>query len=251
MSAPDWTTLWLEEVDSTNEECKRQAHAGAAGGLAVVARAQTRGKGRRGRSFLSLPNKGLYLSLLLYPSVPPEQLSQLTAWTAVAASKAIQKVSGISPDIKWPNDLLVGGKKLCGILTESGTGPQGLYVVIGIGVNLAQTDQDFGPGLSPIAVSLSQLGRSVTPEEMADALLEELHAMYLDFPQASQDYLAFFRRKCVTLGKEVLLISPSGTQTAYAVDVDKGFSLLVRFEDGSEKSVTAGEVSVRGLLGCL
>lgn len=241
--------VWLEQIDSTNDECKRRALKGAPDGFAVIARKQTGGKGRRGRRFQSLQDKGLYLSVLLYPQADPSLLSQLTAWTAVAAARAVERASGIAPDIKWPNDLLVNGKKLCGILTESGSSPKGLYVVIGIGVNLTQTDQDFGPELSPIAISLAQLGKAVSPQEMASPLLEELDRMYRLFPLAREDYLSAYRRRCVTLGKPVRLVEAEQERTATALDIGEDFSLRVRLADGHEEQISSGEVSVRGLLG--
>lgn len=244
--------LCLRETDSTNDELKRRAMAGAPTGLAVTADTQTGGKGRRGRSFQSLAGKGLYLSVLLRPRVPLEQVSQLTAWTAVAVCRAVEEVSGVVPDIKWPNDVLVGGKKLCGILTELGveaeTGSLS-YVVVGMGTNLSQTEADFGPELASIATSLAILGRRVTRRELAAALLKELDAMNAAFPQGRESYLEEYRRRCVTLGKEVKLVEPAGETHALALDVDGDFALRVRLDSGEERTVSSGEVSVRGVLG--
>ena len=242
----------LKETDSTNDECKRRAMAGAPTGLAVTADVQTGGRGRRGRSFQSLAGKGLYLSVLLRPQVPLEEVSQLTAWTAVAVCRAVEAASGVRPTVKWPNDVLVDGKKLCGILTELGveaeTGSLS-YVVVGMGTNLTQTREDFGPELADKAVSLAMLGAPVTRRELAAALLRELDAMNAAFPQGREACLAEYRRRCVTLGREVRLVSPQGEVNATALDVDGAFALRVRLADGSEETVSSGEVSVRGLLG--
>lgn len=242
----------LAETDSTNDELKRRAMAGAPTGLAVTAETQTGGKGRRGRSFQSLAGKGLYLSVLLRPQVPLEEVSQLTAWTAVAVCKAVEAVSEVTPSIKWPNDVLVGGKKLCGILTELGveaeTGSLS-YVVVGMGTNVSQTEADFGPELRDVATSLGILGASVTRRELAQALLRELDAMNAAFPAGRGEYLAQYRRRCVTLGRRVKLIRPDGETLATALDVDGAFALRVRLDDGAEETVSSGEVSVRGLLG--
>lgn len=244
--------LCLRETDSTNDELKRRAMAGAPTGLAVTADTQTGGKGRRGRSFQSLAEKGLYLSVLLRPQVPLEQVSQLTAWTAVAVCRAVEAVSGVQPSIKWPNDVLVEGKKLCGILTELGveaeTGSLS-YVVVGMGTNLTQTEADFGPELSQIATSLAILGHPVTRRELAVALLDELDKMNAAFPQGREEYLAQYRRRCVTLGREVKLVRPDGETPATALDIDGDFALRVRLADGREETVSSGEVSVRGVLG--
>lgn len=242
----------LDTVDSTNEEIKRRALAGAEAGLVVTAEAQTGGKGRRGRSFQSLPGKGLYLSVLLKPNVPLDQVSQLTAWTAVAVCRAIETVCGVRPQIKWPNDVLVDGKKLCGILTEMGveaeTGALG-YVVVGMGTNVSQTTQDFGPELSDLATSLHILGAEVTRRELALALIAELDRMNAAFPHGREEYFDAYTRRCVTLGREVLLIRGDETTQATAERLTGAFQLVVRHPDGTEETVSSGEVSVRGLLG--
>jgi len=246
------TVICLPTVDSTNDECKRQATQGAPDGLAVTADCQCAGKGRRGRSFQSLEGQGLYLSVLLRPKMEPETVSRITAWTAVAVCTAIERRTGCSPDIKWPNDILLEGKKLCGILTELGlvaeTGEVD-YVVVGMGVNLSQTEADFGPELSSIATSLRQHGVCIRRSELARTLLEELDRMYQAFPQEGQKWLAEYRRRCVTIGQPVRVIRPGWERSATALDVDDAFALRVRWEDGGEEAIASGEVSVRGLLG--
>lgn len=242
----------LDTVDSTNEEIKRRALAGAEAGLVVTAETQTGGKGRRGRSFQSLSGKGLYLSVLLKPRVPLDQVSQLTAWTAVAVCRAIEAVCNVKPQIKWPNDVLVDGKKLCGILTEMGveaeTGALS-YVVVGMGTNVSQTAQDFGPELSEIATSLHILGAEVTRRELALALMAELDRMNAAFPHGREEYFDAYTRRCVTLGKQVKLVRLDGETLATAERLTGTFQLVVRHPDGTEETVSSGEVSVRGLLG--
>lgn len=242
----------LDTVDSTNEEIKRRALAGAEAGLVVTAETQTGGKGRRGRSFQSLSGKGLYLSVLLKPNVPLDQVSQLTAWTAVAVCRAIEEVCGVRPQIKWPNDVLVDGKKLCGILTEMGveaeTGALG-YVVVGMGTNVSQTEEDFGPELCDLATSLHLLGAEVTRRELALALIAELDRMNAAFPHGREEYFDAYTRRCVTLGKQVKLVRLDGETLATAERLTGAFQLVVRRPDGTEETVSSGEVSVRGLLG--
>lgn len=242
----------LDTVDSTNEEIKRRALAGAEAGLVVTAETQTGGKGRRGRSFQSLSGKGLYLSVLLKPRVPLDQVSQLTAWTAVAVCRAIEAVCNVKPQIKWPNDVLVDGKKLCGILTEMGveaeTGALS-YVVVGMGTNVSQTARDFGPELNEIATSLHILGAEVTRRELALALMAELDRMNAAFPDGREEYFDAYTRRCVTLGKQVKLVRLDGETLATAERLTGTFQLVVRHPDGTEETVSSGEVSVRGLLG--
>lgn len=243
----------LPTVDSTNDEVKRRAAGHAPEGLAVLAEEQSGGKGRRGRSFQSLGGKGLYLSVLLRPQVPLKLLSELTAWTAVAVCRGIEACCGLSPGIKWTNDLLLGGKKLCGILTElefEAESAAPVQVVVGIGVNVSQTAADFGPELSDRATSLLQeLGRPVRRSDLAGSVLAALDDMYAAFPGGKAGYLAEYRARCVTLGREVLLVGPAGSQPAFARDIDEDFALLVDYPDGTSGAVTAGEVSVRGLMG--
>lgn len=242
----------LDTVDSTNEEVKRRALGGAAAGLVVTSEQQTAGKGRRGRSFQSLSGKGLYLSVLLKPSVPLDRVSQLTAWTAVAVCRAIESICDVKPQIKWPNDILVEGKKLCGILTEMGveaeTGALG-YVVVGMGTNVSQTQEDFGEELSKIATSLHICGANVTRIDLARALILELDKMERAFPDGWEEYLEEYRNRCATLGKEVKIIRSDREEQAKAERLTGEFKLVVRHWNGMLEEISSGEVTVRGLLG--
>ena len=257
----------LETVDSTNDEVKRRALAGAADGLAVVAERpgggggagavgaerQTGGRGRRGRSFVSPAGQGLYLSVLLRPRCPLEEVSALTAWTAVAVCSAVERVCGVRPGIKWPNDVILDGRKLCGILTELELEAETAalrHVVVGVGINLTQTAADFGPEVAPVAVSLAQaLGRAPRRAEMAAAVLVALDELYAAFPAERAAWLERYRADCLTLGRTVRLLRAGGEEEAFAEAVDDTFALVVRRADGSREAVSSGEVSVRGLLG--
>lgn len=244
--------ICLETVDSTNNEIKRRAAEGATEGLAVLADGQTGGRGRRGNSFLSLPGRGLYCSVLLRPPHALSLLSELTAWTAVAVCRAIRDCCGAECGIKWTNDLVLNGRKLCGILTELELDARtGLpAVVVGVGINVGQTDADFGPQLSPVATSLSQeLGRPISRAELAAALLGALDDMYTAFPAGKSHYLDEYRRHCITTGHEVVLVRGDEREPAFAEEIDDGFALVCRLPDGSRRTVCAGEVSVRGLMG--
>ena len=243
----------LETVDSTNNEVKRRALAGAADGLAVVAEQQTGGRGRRCRSFVSPAGEGLYLSVLLRPRCPLEEVSTLTAWTAVAVCNAVERVCGVRPGIKWPNDVILDGRKLCGILTELELEAETAalrHVVVGVGINLTQTAADFGPEVAPVAVSLAQaLGRAPRRAEMAAAVLAALDELYAAFPAERAAWLERYRADCLTLGRTVRLLRAGEEEEAFAEAVDDAFALVVRRADGSREAVSSGEVSVRGLLG--
>lgn len=242
----------LDVTDSTNNECKRLASQGAESGLVVIAGEQTGGKGRRGRSFLSLPGKGLYLSVLLRPQVSLQEVSQLTAWVAVAVCRATEGLTGLPCQVKWVNDPLLEGRKLCGILCELGLDDDGRldYVVAGIGINVSQTAEDFGPELSRTATSLGQhMDTPPLRSEVAAALIGELNTLWDGFPARREFYLEEYRRRCVTTGQEVTLIRGGEEREAYAERVNEDFTLHVRLPDGSGEDVFSGEVSVRSKKG--
>lgn len=243
----------LETVDSTNNEVKRRAVDAVPDGLVVLAGEQTGGRGRRGRSFVSPAGKGLYLSALLRPDCPLEQVSALTAWTAVAVCDAVEELCGIRPGIKWPNDVILDGRKLCGILTELELEAETAalrYVVVGLGLNVSQTEADFGPEVAPVAVSLAQaLGKAPRRAEAAGAVIAALDRMAADFPQRWGEWLERYRADCLTLGRPVRLLRAGGEEAAEAEAIDETFALVVRHPDGRRETVSSGEVSVRGLLG--
>lgn len=243
----------LPTIDSTNNEIKRRAVSGSVDGLVILADQQTGGRGRRGRSFVSPAGKGLYLSAALKPYCPLERVSSLTAWTAVALCDAIEQVCGVRPGIKWPNDLVLQDKKLCGVLTEmeleAETGSLG-YVIIGIGINLRQNEADFGPEVAPTAISLQQaLGRAPDRTELAAAVLLSLDKLYQDFPERAQGYLERFRRDCLTLCRPVRVLYPGGTREGTAVDITEDFGLTVRCPDGTVEAVTSGRSPSEGCTG--
>lgn len=243
----------LPVIDSTNTECKRLAMSGAAEGLAVMAEEQTGGRGRLGRSFQSPKGSGLYLSVLFRPELEPAQVSDFTAWVAVAVCDGIEQCCGVRPQIKWTNDIVLGGKKLAGILTELGLESESNaleYLVTGIGINVNQQPEDFGDGIREIATSLSQyLGHTVRRAELATQILIALDRAYSGFPENKQEYLERYRGDCLTPGHPVQVITPVSRREGYAVEIDDQFRLVVEFPDGTREALSAGEVSVRGLYG--
>lgn len=245
----------FDELDSTNLRAKQLAQEGAPDGTVVTADCQTAGRGRMDRSFQSPRGKGVYLTALLRPNLPPERLLPVTAMAGVAVCDAVEALCGVRPGLKWPNDPVLGGKKLCGILTElslEGETGRVQYLVLGIGVNVGQTAGDFTPEVAEMATSLSlALGHPVSRPALAAAELRALDRLYADLLAGNlAPYLAAYRRDCVNLGKTVQLISPDGArETARALDIDDDFSLVVRTEAGEEKTVRSGEVSVRGMYG--
>ena len=242
----------LAEVDSTNSYLKREALAGAPHGTVAVANYQNAGRGRMTRSFQSPPGRGVYLSILLRPQLPPEELLGVTGMTAVAVCAAVERTAGVRPGIKWTNDLVLHGRKLCGILTEMAVeGETGItqFLVIGAGVNVSHTPEDFDPEVAKMATSLAQEGYQVSRAALAAAMAEELYRLSEALGGDVSGWVDAYRRDCVNLGKRVQLLWTDRQTEAEAVDIDSQFGLIVRLPDGSETTVRTGEVSVRGLYG--
>lgn len=243
--------MCFEELDSTNTHVKALALAGAENGTVVIADRQTAGRGRMDRSFQSPGGKGVYLTVLLRPAAPMEHLACMTALAGVAVCGAVETVCGVRPGLKWPNDPVLGGRKLCGILTELVMPDGSPALALGIGINVLQTPEDFSPELRTIATSLLQeLGRPVSREQLAAELLRQLAPAYdaLErgvWPEWTEQY----RTDCVHLGRSVRLIGPGGTETVTALDIDETFGLVIRDADGRQRTIRSGEISVRGLFG--
>ena len=245
--------LCLDTIDSTNTECKRQAMAGAPHGLVILSEEQSGGRGRRGRTFQSPRGCGLYLSVLLRPNLSLAEVNDFTTWAAVAVCDGIEAACGVRPQIKWTNDLILGGKKLCGILTELGLESEThslQYLVTGIGVNVNHTPEDFDDEVRSIATSLSMyLGKPVRRCVLAVEIIRALDKMYAGFPHNKQEYLERYRADCMTVGKQIQVITPTSRQEAVALAIDDQFRLVVEYPDGTQTALSAGEVSVRGMYG--
>ena len=244
----------FDSIDSTNAYLKRIALDGAPDGTVAVAAEQTSGRGRRGRSFQSAAGKGVYLSILLRPDMTPQQLMPLTGLIAVAMSRAVDRVAGTHSQIKWTNDLVLNSRKLCGILTElSVEGETGelQYVVAGIGFNVSQREEDFDGEVAKIATSiLRETGKLVSRAALSAAMIEELDTLYAALKSGDTGaYLDEYRRRCVTIGREVQLLWQDTKEKVTALDVDEAFGLVVRRENGAVETIRTGEVSVRGLYG--
>lgn len=244
---------WAQKVQfhdvlpSTNTYAKELARQGAPEGTVVMAGQQTAGRGRLGRSFHSPQGTGIYLSLILRPDCSAQQLMHLTCATAVATCEALEQACAIRPQIKWINDLTLQGKKLGGILTELVFGSDGNVsaAIIGIGINcrLAQIPDP----IRDIACSLSDFTDKTDMASLAAALIEALEKMSHELLKEPCAIMEAYRRNCITLGRQVRILSPSETQTGTAQHVNDDGSLTVLLDNGQQKTVNAGEVSVRGL----
>lgn len=246
------TLYWYDETASTNTRAKALAKTGAPHGTVVLAGSQTAGRGRMGRSFCSPGGMGVYLSAILRPNCTPDKLMHLTCAAAVAAAQAVETVSGIDPAIKWTNDLVVNGKKLGGILTELGLDSHGLveYAIVGIGINCCQAIQDFPPELQSMATSVNAIGcNPTTPAEMAAALIETLWQTDKRLLTEKAALMTAYKDRCMTIGQDVVLVRGEEHNYGRALDVDENGGLIVRFSDGQIRTVTSGEISVRGMYG--
>ena len=231
------------ETDSTMDVAHRLAAAGEPEGSIVIAEAQGKGRGRLGRSWVSPPGTGIYLSLILRPELPMAELSKITLMTAVAVAKAVQGETGLRPEIKWPNDLLIGGKKIAGILSELNVQASGSrYVVIGIGLNVNTPAES----LPEIATSLAQqAGAPVDRLRFARRLLAELDEAYVQFLEGGMPaILDLWREFAGFLGSRIRVSVQGRMLEGQALDIDASGALLVRTETGRVESVSAGEVLV-------
>lgn len=237
----------LEETASTNSEAFRLAEAGAPEGTVVIADRQTAGKGRLGRQWVSPGGVNLYLSLVLRPDLPPFEAPQLTFLSAVAVARAIEDVAGLKPQIKWPNDVLIAGRKVAGLLNEmSAETDRVSFVILGIGVNINMEPARFPEGLRTPATSLRiEAGHSVSRGLFAARLVE-----FLD--SACKSFLSFgfepireeWSRRCNAFGRNVRVESGSALIQGAFVGIDHDGAMLVRVKDGSVERVMSGDVTV-------
>ena len=246
--------LYKEEIDSTNTEAKRQAFE-ENHGLLVIAEKQTLGKGRRGRSWDSPKGTGIWMSLLLQPKkVPSYKASMLTLITALSVVEAIFEVTGLKALIKWPNDIVVNGRKVCGILTEMSADNDGIrHIIIGIGINV--NTEEFPDEIREMATSLfleQKKAELINRAVLVAAVLKKLEAYYEQF--LAEEELGFlleaYNKNLINLDRQVKVLGCDGREECQgtARGINKKGELLVETEEGLI-SVRSGEVSVRGLYG--
>ena len=236
-----------EKLDSTNTHARELARQGAPAGTVIIAKTQSAGRGRLGRSFHSPADTGLYFSLILRPDCKPEQLMHLTCAAAVAACDAVERACGLRPGIKWINDLTLEGKKLGGILTELSFGGDGRVssAVIGIGINVKK--KSFPRELQPIACSLADFAPQPELSALAAELMLSLEEMSRCLLSDRAGLMDRYRKDCITTGRQVRVIGADSIRIGLAEAIQDDGSLQVLFDDGQRKTVNSGEVSVRGL----
>ena len=253
LDACPWRVYLFGEVDSTNTMMKKMARLGTPAGTVVVADRQSGGRGRLGRTFLSPGGVGVYLSALIRPDCAPGSLMHLTCAVAVAMCDAVEAAFGFRPSIKWTNDLVVGKRKLGGILTELGLDPKTGRVdhaVLGIGINCGQTETDFDQSIRSIATSVRMVtGRDADRNLLIAEMVKALHNMDRELLSSPGNLLERYRRDCMTLGQYVSIVRGDEIRHGLALDIDAEGGLVVRFDSGETGTITSGEVSVRGLYG--
>lgn len=250
--------IYFEEVDSTNLVAKQLGKQEGTHGILVVAEKQNAGRGRLGRNWSSPKGSGIYLSLVLQPEINPEHAAMLTIIAALAVNQGIRKTTGIESYIKWPNDIVINGKKVCGILTEMSTVNEKLEcVVIGIGINVSQ--MSFPKELKSMATSLQMEGKKdVDRSELIINIMNYLEMYYKSFikEKSLQPIVGEYNSFLVNMGRQVRILDDAASYTGTALGINESGALLVNTEEiiqGEKKSVikmvVSGEVSVRGIYG--
>lgn len=235
------------ETNSTNDIVEKLARDGVSEGIAVFAESQTKGRGRLGRRWVSPPGCGLWFSVLLRPDLRPQAATQLTVISAVAVARAIERQTGLKPEIKWPNDIVFGSRKCAGILIELGAELDHIrHVVLGIGIDVNVSAEVFPDEVRPIATSLQlEAGHPIDRAELAAGVLRELDAAYYrlntgDFHEIGDEWM----RRCSTLGKRVRILVGDRLIAGTAEALDEEGSLLVRTEHGRVERIVGGDVTL-------
>ncbi len=243
--------FFFQETDSTNIQAKLLSDQGAADGTLVVANVQTAGKGRRGRNWESNQEGGIYMSLLLRPQILPECASMLTLVAALSVSQGIQQLLDLQPQIKWPNDLVLNNKKICGILTEMSADISGIkHIVVGIGINV--NNDQFSDEIINTATALSiETKGHISRAELTNACLVAWEHNYNIFLKTSnlKELVLDYNANLINRNNKVKVLDPKGAYVAIAKGIDESGALIVTDDQGIEKKISSGEVSVRGLYG--
>jgi len=242
---------FYDEIDSTNNEAKKKAEDGAKQGTLVIAECQNGGRGRRGKKWISPSGSGIWMSFVLKPTIHPYGASMITLVAALSVVSALKNIKGLECNIKWPNDIVANGKKICGILTEMSSELDAVnYVIIGIGININSTE--FDEEISDIASSVFlETGLTIKRSQVVADFAKYFEKYYSIFMQ-TQDMRGLideYNGLLVNVGREVKINNINSQFIGNAIGINDKGELLVKKQDGSVEKVIAGEVSVRGLYG--
>lgn len=237
-----------QSITSTNTVLKEMAENGAPEGTVLVANEQTLGRGRLGRKFASPSGTGIYFSILLRPDIPAGESLFLTTSAAVAVARAIESVSDRKAKIKWVNDVYIDDKKVCGILTEATFNMETAnlnYAVVGIGINVCFPENGFSKEINEIATAIFD-NKSDSINKRSKLLANVLNN-FMDYYNSfdSKSYLEEYKNRSVLIGRKIMVVDKGGNKSATAISIDDDCHLLVRFDDGTEKLLSSGEVSIR------
>jgi BirA family transcriptional regulator, biotin operon repressor / biotin---[acetyl-CoA-carboxylase] ligase len=239
----------FDSIDSTNSKAKQLADSAEADGTIIISEEQTNGRGRLGRSWVSPKHKGVWMSIILKPDLNPMEAVKLTQIAAAAVVEASSEL-GMKTFVKWPNDIVMNHKKICGILTEMSAELTRInYVIVGIGINVNIDEADFPEDIKAIATSLkTETKASVNRQELVGKILNNFETLYLKFIKENdiKTSLHICRQNSALLGREIMVVKRAGNVEAKALDIDAEGRLLVQYADGSEEYVISGEVSIRG-----
>lgn len=251
--ATEWAgceIYYFDSIDSTNTKAKELAEEGHPSGTLVVADRQTAGKGRRGRSWESPTGIGIFMTLMLKPEINPNNASMLTLVAAMATTRAIRRVTGVPAMIKWPNDIVMNGKKVCGILTEMSAQFDYInHIVIGIGINVH--NEDFPEEIAQTASSIYlESGQHIHRASLIEAFLEEFEDVYAEYLKTEdmEGLMKEYDAMLVNRGRQVRVLDPKEPFEGKAMGITKKGELIVDTWE-SRKLVSSGEVSVRGIYG--
>ncbi len=240
--------IHFKEIDSTNEEIKRQIKTDCPTGLVCTAEKQLNGKGRLGRTWLSEFGKGIWTSILLRPEISPMEVTCITLISGLAVAKSIKNITGLNASIKWPNDILVNDKKVCGILTEMSAQAENIdYIIIGIGVNV--NNLEFPEEIAYKATSLcKELGKEVSRSKLLKEILYNLEIYTDEFvADFSSNLIEKYKDNCITIGRKVSVIRKGVEVSGIATDITKSGALIIKTDDSEKLEVSSGEVTVQGL----
>ncbi|GIP41633.1 bifunctional ligase/repressor BirA [Paenibacillus sp. J45TS6] len=237
----------LESTSSTQIEAIKLAEEGAEAGTLVISDMQTSGRGRLGRNWFSPAGKGIWMSLVLRPELPVRFMPQLTLLTGVAVCSAIRKVTGVEAGLKWPNDILISGRKVCGILLEAATEDNKVrYCIAGIGIDVNLSEQDYPEELRSIATSLRmESGTSVSRSKLIGEVMNELEARYLQYEKEGfAPILKEWEALSASLGKQVRSVTLNQVIEGTAIGLSDSGGLIVLTEEGKNSTIFSGEVEI-------
>jgi BirA family biotin operon repressor/biotin-[acetyl-CoA-carboxylase] ligase len=241
--------IHFNSIESTNSIAKKLGDSDEANGSVVISEEQTNGRGRLGRSWVSPSHKGIWMSIILKPNLSPVDAVNLTQTAAASVVKAAEEL-GIGTLVKWPNDIVINNKKICGILTEMNAELTRInYVVVGIGINVNSGEDEFPEDIKNTATSLKiQMNAPISRQELTARILNNFEKLYSKFTDENNIEASIYicREKSAVIGKDIMIINREKSVEAHVLDIDNRGRLVVEYSDGSQEHIISGEVSIRG-----